>query len=144
MMDRMWFSTAEAARILGFKNPQTLRKYRVLGIGPRFTYHGQRAKYLEADLRDWATNRETFSSTMSAGKTVPAKAKSGSPCIARKAPTEKSYGVKRAEWAVTAARSMWERWELNSRPDARTEWELKLAATLIALVAAIEDGAPSR
>ncbi|MDD5307603.1 MAG: helix-turn-helix domain-containing protein [Deltaproteobacteria bacterium] len=58
-------STAEAARRLGVR-PQTLRKWRYLGNGPRFVRIGQlrtgRAVYRPSDLEAWLMAR-TFTST---------------------------------------------------------------------------------
>ena len=51
---RFW--TKDAAPVVGLKT-QTLRKYRVLGIGPRFRYEGRRVYYLESDIREWLESR---------------------------------------------------------------------------------------
>ncbi len=57
---RLW--TRDAAPVVGLAT-QTLRKYRVVGGGPRFRYEGRRVYYLEADLREWLEARRSFAST---------------------------------------------------------------------------------
>lgn len=57
---RYW--TRDAGDVVGLA-PQTLRKYRVVGGGPRFRYEGRRVYYLEADLLEWVAGRRTYSST---------------------------------------------------------------------------------
>jgi transposase-like protein len=58
-------SSSEAARVLGVK-AQTLRKWRLLGHGPRFVRLGaslkSRAVYRPADIDTWLAAR-TFNST---------------------------------------------------------------------------------
>ena len=59
------FTTREAATYLG-RQPQTLRKWRVTGSGPRYVRMGAgyfaRVGYRLADLEAWLTTR-TFEST---------------------------------------------------------------------------------
>ena len=57
---RYW--TRDAGAVVGLAT-QTLRKYRVVGGGPRFRYEGRRVYYLEPDLREWLEARRSFSST---------------------------------------------------------------------------------
>jgi len=57
---RLW--TKDAAPAVGLR-PQTLRKLRVTGGGPRFRYEGRRVYYLAPDLREWLEARRSFSST---------------------------------------------------------------------------------
>ena len=58
-------TTREAARFLG-RQPQTLRKWRVTGVGPRYIRMGNgpfaRAGYRLADLQAWLADR-TFGPT---------------------------------------------------------------------------------
>ena len=57
---RLW--TKDAAPAVGLR-PQTLRKLRVTGGGPRFRYEGRRVYYRDRDLREWLEARRSFSST---------------------------------------------------------------------------------
>lgn len=57
---RLW--TKDAAPAVGLR-PQTLRKLRVSGGGPKFRYENRKVYYLERDLREWVEGRRAFSST---------------------------------------------------------------------------------
>lgn len=69
-----FLSTPEAATMLGLR-PQTLRKWRHRGLGPRYHRLGEgtaaRVVYSEADILAWL-NRRSFAST--AEETVAASA----------------------------------------------------------------------
>ena len=58
--ERMYLTTAEAARYLGL-SARTLKRYRVTGEGPVFHRFGGRVRYLRGDLDAWAVERRRVS-----------------------------------------------------------------------------------
>jgi excisionase family DNA binding protein len=54
-------STKEAARLLGI-HYNTMCKWRIRGIGPRFVKVGTAIRYRESDIEEWLQNR-TYSNT---------------------------------------------------------------------------------
>lgn len=46
-----------------FGSEQTVRRYRMTGAGPRFTFIGNRAYYRVRDVEEWLGSRRFFAST---------------------------------------------------------------------------------
>lgn len=59
MVDRsIYMQDTQAALILGLR-PNTLRKWRVLGRGPRYRKLGRSVRYSASDLEEWLNTRPT-------------------------------------------------------------------------------------
>jgi hypothetical protein len=56
--EAIWVSNVEAARILGFRNVQTLRNWRHLSRGPAYSKMGRSVRYRVSDLINYAETRK--------------------------------------------------------------------------------------
>ena len=57
-MEQQWVDDREAARILGFRNVQTLRNWRYLQRGPAYSKLGRSVRYRVSDLVQFAEARK--------------------------------------------------------------------------------------
>ena len=53
-----WVDDREAAKILGFRNVQTLRNWRFQGRGPSYSKMGRSVRYKVSDLVSFAESRK--------------------------------------------------------------------------------------
>lgn len=58
MEELQWVDDREAAKILGFRNVQTLRNWRHLMRGPAYSKMGRSVRYRVSDLINYAESRK--------------------------------------------------------------------------------------